>query len=253
MGEPHGASALLRLRLSEDVSGAIASERPSHPHGGVLPINIRPLEAEQLTTPHASMDGESCHVLMEWLGPSVRRSNGIRRGTTNLNQPKGNTAQPEKPWSFYLVVVAILSVTVAFLVIVVLYSRLDIFDKDNAANITAALSSLFGIVGTLVGAYFGIKATTDTQGKLERTQSETLAATQETVKDVTQKSLEHQKQVVEQQRAAAATVEAATSAAPQGATGLNPTSLALASLVPVVGGASLLVLRYYLRRMQDAA
>jgi uncharacterized membrane-anchored protein len=36
-------------------------------------------------------------------------------------------------------------------------------------------------------------------------------------------------------------------------TGLNPTSLALASLVPVVGGASLLVLRYYLRRMQDAA
>jgi uncharacterized membrane-anchored protein len=175
-------------------------------------------------------------------------------GTTNANQPKGNAAQPERPWSFYLVVVAILSVTVAFLVIMVLYSRLDIFDKENAANITAALSSLFGIVGTLVGAYFGIKATTDTQGKLERTQSETLAATQETVKDVTQKSLDHQKQVVEQQKATTATVEAATSAAaPQGATGVNPTSLALASLVPVVGGAGLLILRHYLRRMQDGA
>jgi hypothetical protein len=175
-------------------------------------------------------------------------------GTTNVNQPKGNAAQPERPWSFYLVVVAILSVTVAFLVIMVLYSRLDIFDKENAANITAALSSLFGIVGTLMGAYFGIKATTDTQGKLERTQRETLAATQETVKDVTQKSLDHQKQVVEQQKATTATVEAATSAAaPQGATGVNPTSLALASLVPVVGGAGLLILRHYLRRMPDGA
>jgi len=150
--------------------------------------------------------------------------------TTHVNQPKGNAAQPEQPWSFYLVVVAILSVTVAFLIIMVLYSRLKIFDKENAANITAALSSLFGIVGTLVGAYFGIKATTDAQGKLERTQSETLAATQETVKDVTQKSVEQQKQSVEQQKAAAATVEAATSAAaPQGATGLNTTSLALAT------------------------
>jgi hypothetical protein len=134
--------------------------------------------------------------------------------TTNVNQPKGNAAQLEKPWSFYLVVVAILSVTIAFLIIMVLYSRLNIFDQENAANITAALSSLFGIVGTLVGAYFGIKATAEAQGK-----------------------------------------EAATSAVatPQGVTGLNPVSLALASLVPVVGGASLLVLRYYLRRMQDAA
>jgi len=173
---------------------------------------------------------------------------------TNVNQPKGNATQPEKPWSFYLVVVAILSVTIAFLIIMVLYSRLKIFDQENAANITAALSSLFGIVGTLVGAYFGIKATTDSQVKLERTQSETLAATQETVKDVTQKSLDQQKQAVEQEKAATATVHAAKSAAaPQGAIGLNPTSLALASLVPVVGGAGLLVLRHYLRRMQDGA
>ena len=66
---------------------------------------------------------------------------------TKVNQPKGNAAQPDRPWSFYLVVVAILSVTVAFLVIMVLYSRLEIFDKENAANITAALSSLFGVSG----------------------------------------------------------------------------------------------------------
>ena len=180
---------------------------------------------------------------------------------TNVNQPKGNATQPEKPWSFYLVVVAILSVTIAFLIIMVLYSRLKIFDQENAANITAALSSLFGIVGTLVGAYFGIKATAEAQGKVERTQSDTLAATQQTVKDLSDKSVEHQKQaveqqkqVVEQQKAATATVEAARSAAaPHRGLGQNPMSLALAAFVPVVGGAGLLVLRYYLRRMQDAA
>jgi len=205
---------------------------------------------------YAPQNSSGIHrVMFSWSGLSIEQGGKMASAeeTTNVNQPKGNAAQPDKPWSFYLVVVAILSVTVAFLVIMVLYSRLNIFDQENAANITAALSSLFGIVGTLVGAYFGIKATTDSQGKLERTQSETLAATQETVKDVTQKSLDQQKQAVEQQKATTATVHAARSTAPQGAAGLNPTSLALASLVPVVGGASLLVLRYYLRRMQDAA
>jgi len=175
-------------------------------------------------------------------------------GTTSVNQSKSSATQADKPWSFYLVVVAILSVTTAFLIIMVLYSRLDIFDQENAANITAALSSLFGIVGTLVGAYFGIKATAEAQGKVERSQSETLAATQQTVKDLSANSVEHQKQAVEQQKAATATVGAATSAAaPQKGAGQNPMTLALATFVPVVGGASLLVLRYYLKRMQDAA
>jgi hypothetical protein len=53
-----------------------------------------------------------------------------------------------------------------------IYSGLEVFDKENAANITAALSSLFGIVGTLVGAYFGIKASADAQGKAETTQKQ---------------------------------------------------------------------------------
>jgi cell wall-associated NlpC family hydrolase len=149
--------------------------------------------------------------------------------TTNVNQSKSNAAQPERPWSFFLVVVAILSVTIAFLIIMVLYSRLNIFDKENAAKLTAALSSLFGIVGTLVGAYFGIKATAEAQGKVERTQSETLPATQQTVKDISEKAVEHQKQAVEQQKAATATVDAATSAAAtqQRAIELTPMSLAL--------------------------
>jgi hypothetical protein len=214
-------------------------------------------EFSKTLTAHAPNSPAIHRVMFSWSGLGLEQG-GIMASAeeaTNVNQPKGNAAQPEKPWSFFLVVVAILSVTIAFLIIMVLYSRLNIFDKENAANITAALSSLFGIVGTLVGAYFGIKATAEAQGKVERSQSETLAANQQTVKDLSEKSVEHQKQSVEQQKAATATVEAATSAVatPPGVTGLKPVSLAVASLVPVVGGASLLVLRYYLRRMQDAA
>src|SRR5215208_8494849 len=179
---------------------------------------------------------------------------------TNVNQPKGNATQPEKPWSFYLVVVAILSVTIAFLIIMVLYSRLKIFDQENAANITAALSSLFGIVGTLVGAYFGIKASSDAQDKSAETAQRAVTQQKETSKDAvektvtaasetTQKAAETSQRAAEASQRAAETLQAETS---QRGRRANPmATMALATLIPVVGGASLLVLRYYLRRMQN--
>ncbi len=46
----------------------------------------------------------------------------------------------------------------------------DVFKE--AAVVTTALSTLFGIFGTVIGAYFGIKASNDTaersQGAIER-------------------------------------------------------------------------------------
>ena len=46
--------------LGEDEALTVvgACQRPAHLYGGVLQINVRPLEAEQLTTPHAGVDGE---------------------------------------------------------------------------------------------------------------------------------------------------------------------------------------------------
>ena len=66
-------------------------------------------------------------------------------------------------WSYFLVRIAILSVTGAFIFVMGLFAFLGVFNSENAANITAALGSLFGVVGTLVGAYFGIKASSDAQ------------------------------------------------------------------------------------------
>jgi hypothetical protein len=53
-----------------------------------------------------------------------------------------------------------------------LYAWLDVFNENNAANISAALSSLFGIVGTLVGTYFGIKATSESKTTIENVHKE---------------------------------------------------------------------------------
>ena len=66
-------------------------------------------------------------------------------------------------WSYFLVRNAIFSVTVSFIFVMGLFAFLDVFEPNNAANVTAALGSLFGVVGALVGAYFGIKASSDAQ------------------------------------------------------------------------------------------
>jgi hypothetical protein len=43
------------------------------------------------------------------------------------------------------------------------FAALGIFKEGDAANAAAALSALFGIIGTLVGAYFGIKTSSSAQ------------------------------------------------------------------------------------------
>lgn len=160
---------------------------------------------------------------------------------------QGSNSGPklEKAWSFWLVFSAIGWVTVAFLIVMLVYSRLDVFDKNNVANITAALSSLFGIVGTLVGAYFGIKASTDAQDKVGSTHHQ---ATRD-IKDTADKALTTASDALTRHTEVVEKV-----ATTPGAAGTTPTAtqastipLTLATVIPVVGTAALLALRY-LRR-----
>jgi hypothetical protein len=163
-----------------------------------------------------------------------------------VDQQGGNTgAKAETAWSFWLVFSAIGWVTVAFLVVMLVYSGLDIFDKNNAANITAALSSLFGIVGTLVGAYFGIKASTDAQDKVGSTHHQ---ATRD-IKDTADKALTTASDALAKHTDVVEKVATAP-----GATGATPTATqastiptTLATIIPVVGAVGLIALRY-LRR-----
>jgi hypothetical protein len=143
----------------------------------------------------------------------------------------------------------------------VLFAFLDVFNSQNAANITAALGSLFGVVGTLVGAYFGIKASSDAQDSSAATAKQALSDQKDTSKDTVQKaaavaSETSQKASETSQKAAETSQKAAEAAAEtlKRAKVASPmATMTLATLIPVAGGASLLVLRYYLRRMQDAA
>lgn len=151
-------------------------------------------------------------------------------------------------WSYFLVRNAIFSVTVSFIFVIGLFAFLDVFEPDNAANVTAALGSLFGVVGALVGAYFGIKASSDAQDSSAATAKQAVQDQKETA----QRSVEIQKDTSTHAgdkilSAAQTTTQANTAPGP------HPMRWALATLVPVAGGASLLVLRYYLRRMQDDA
>jgi len=72
------------------------------------------------------------------------------------------------PWAFWLVGFAILCVTVLF-VIVWLVPTPNIFKESNQAIVI--LSTTFGVIGTLVGTYFGIKTTGDARDSQERLQA----------------------------------------------------------------------------------
>ncbi len=174
--------------------------------------------------------------------------------TDRAGQATGSTPA----WSYFLVRIAILSVTGAFIFVMGLFAFIGVFNSENAANITAALGSLFGVVGTLVGAYFGIKASSDAQDSSAATARQAVQDQRETA----QRSVQTQKEASTEAGdkivsvAKAATQSNPTTAeqsnpttAPPKRPGSNPMSWALATLIPVAGGASLLVLRYYLRRM----
>ena len=62
-------------------------------------------------------------------------------------------------------IVAFLCVTLVFLV-VWLYPTPETFTQSS--QVIAVLSTTFGIIGTLVGTYFGIKTTGDARDTVER-------------------------------------------------------------------------------------
>ncbi len=99
-------------------------------------------------------------------------------GDARAGQPSGRASAEATPWAYKLVLYSVLGVIVAFLVVMLTFAALGIFKEGDAANAAAALSALFGIVGTLVGAYFGIKTSSSAQDILhEQATTTTQAAT----------------------------------------------------------------------------
>ena len=90
---------------------------------------------------------------------------------TNSTHTQDNTTQrtstpetPSRPYNFILALAVVLLATIIFGIVMVLFR--DTFKE--AALVTTALSTLFGIFGTVLGAYFEIKSSNDTSDKARR-------------------------------------------------------------------------------------
>jgi hypothetical protein len=109
------------------------------------------------------------------------RGNQRQAGQPSGNQagqPSGEASGEGTPFAYRLVLFAIMGVIAAFLVVMLGFAAFGIFKEGDAANAAAALSALFGIIGTLVGAYFGIKTSSSAQDRLgEQATATTEAAT----------------------------------------------------------------------------
>jgi len=84
--------------------------------------------------------------------------------STSTATPTSTPEAPSRPYNFILALATLLLATIIFGIVMALFR--DTF-KD-AALVTTALSTLFGIFGTVLGAYFGIKSSNDTSDKARR-------------------------------------------------------------------------------------
>ena len=101
-----------------------------------------------------------------------------RRKQRRTGQPSGGASGESGAFAYRLVLYSVLGVIAAFLVVMLAFAGFGIFKEGDAANAAAALSALFGIIGTLVGAYFGIKTSSSAQDILhEQATTTTEAAT----------------------------------------------------------------------------
>jgi uncharacterized protein YdbL (DUF1318 family) len=104
----------------------------------------------------------------------------MNEGTPETNRNSGVPDSGQGPLAYRLVLTAILCVSGMFVVIMAIFGFLGVFDE--ATQVVAALSSAFAVIGTLVGAYFGIKSSSEARDTVERIQSETAAPMREVAK-----------------------------------------------------------------------
>ncbi len=93
------------------------------------------------------------------------------------NNEGSETYKDVRPLSYRLVVIAILCVSALFIVVMLFFGWRGVIKDD--AQVVAALTSAFGIIGTLVGAYFGIKSSNDARDTVENVHSKTTGAVQQ--------------------------------------------------------------------------
>jgi hypothetical protein len=88
-------------------------------------------------------------------------------GQGSPQDTKKGPADTEKnaAYGFWLATITLVLVTLVALLAMLIFK--DVF--QNVTDVTTILGALFTVVGTVVGAYFGIKTSGDTRDKLQGT------------------------------------------------------------------------------------
>ena len=73
------------------------------------------------------------------------------------------TMKTSSPWGMVVALAALLLVSIGSIVVLIYYK--SVF--TNATDVTTVLGSWFTVVGAIVGAYFGIKASSDATDKAQ--------------------------------------------------------------------------------------
>jgi hypothetical protein len=91
----------------------------------------------------------------------------VGQATSQTGQTTGQetTVPHSRPWNMIVVLAALILVSAGSIWVLISYESLF----QNATDVTTVLGSWFTVVGTLVGTYFGIKATSDVSTQAQGT------------------------------------------------------------------------------------
>ena len=81
--------------------------------------------------------------------------------SASTTPPTSASETPTRPYNLIVALAVIILAAIIFGIVMAIYK--DVFTEG--ALVTTAMSTLFGIFGTVVGAYFGIKSSNDTIDK----------------------------------------------------------------------------------------
>jgi hypothetical protein len=169
------------------------------------------------------------HVILGEEGQQMESVRKVWRWLMSETDPetkgqKGAVPAEIGPLAYRLVVIAVLCVTFMFIVVMVVFGLLRLFAE--ATQVVAALSSAFAVIGTLVGAYFGIKSSSEARNTIETVHRETVEPMQQVVQEATTAA-----------RQAASAADATHQAAQQAASAANATQQAAGAAEKAAGAA----------------
>lgn len=112
----------------------------------------------------ASSTGAQEHTPDQTSTPAAPSNTSLPTPTSTPGAASAPLETPSRPYNFILALSAIVLATIIFGIVMAIFR--GVF--TDAALVTTALSTLFGIFGTVVGAYFGIKSSNDTIDKTRK-------------------------------------------------------------------------------------